>query len=148
MKNAGVWASIVIMVFAGIFIWNSTKIPYEGELGFGPGFFPFWLSILLFILGVLYFIISLKEKIILSEIFPKGRTLLDFGLIIVSMSVFVFLVEKTGFVIAGTLALIILLFRTFKWVNSIALSFGITLVVYIIFAKALTIPLPVNALGW
>ncbi|MBT2757853.1 tripartite tricarboxylate transporter TctB family protein [Mesobacillus foraminis] len=148
MRNAGIWASIVSMAFAGTFLYQSTKVDYDGALGFGPGFFPLWLSIIMLILSVFYLFSSLKEKIHIRKLIPEGNSWVDFLLILLSMAVFVFLLERVGFVLSGTICLILLLFRTFKWYYTVPLSIGITLAIFFIFAKALAIPLPVNALGW
>ena len=148
MRNAGIWAAIVTIIFSSVFLYQSTKVDYEGPLGFGPGFFPFWLSIILLGLSVVYLVISVKENIDLSELFPKGKSGQDFLIILLSMGVFILLLEKTGFVIAGAICLILLLFRTFKWYYTLSLSVGITMIIFFIFAKALAIPLPVNAFGW
>lgn len=148
MRNAGVWAAAIILFFSGAIFYQSMKLDFEGPLGFGPGFFPFWLSIFLFVLSVTYLLSALKHSIRISDIFPKQQALGEFLAIIGSMVLFVLIVEFTGFMIAGTLALILLLYRSFKWYYSLSLSFIITLVIFLIFAKALAIPLPVNSLGW
>ncbi|MEW9672432.1 tripartite tricarboxylate transporter TctB family protein [Ammoniphilus sp. 3BR4] len=148
MRNAGVWAAATILFFSGVIFYQSMKLDFEGPLGFGPGFFPFWLSIFLFVLSVTYLLSALKHSIRISDIFPKQQALGEFLAIIGSMVLFVLIVEFTGFMIAGTLALILLLYRSFKWYYSLSLSFIITLVIFLIFAKALAIPLPVNSLGW
>ncbi|WP_053600576.1 tripartite tricarboxylate transporter TctB family protein [Bacillus sp. FJAT-18017] len=148
MQKAGCWAAVITIIFSSVFLYQSTKVDYEGPLGFGPGFFPFWLSILLLVLSVLYLVISLKEEMHLSELIPKGKERLDFWMILLSMALFILLLERTGFVIAGALCLILLMYRTFKWYWTISLSVGISLFIFVIFAKALAIPLPVNSLGW
>jgi putative tricarboxylic transport membrane protein len=148
MRNAGVWASIFIMIFSGIFIYHSTKVDYEGPLGFGPGFFPLWLSIFLLILSALYLANSLKENIQIQNLFPKGRSRYDFLLILLSMVLFVLLLERTGFIIAGAISLASLMYRNFKWYYTLSLSIGISVAIFLIFSKALAVPLPVNQLGW
>jgi putative tricarboxylic transport membrane protein len=148
MRNTGVWASVFIMIFSGIFIYHSTKVDYEGPLGFGPGFFPLWLSIFLLILSALYLAISVKENIHIRSLFPKGRSRYDFIVILLSMALFVLLLERTGFLVAGAISLALLMFRTFKWYYTLSLSIGISVVIFLIFAKALAIPLPVNQFGW
>ncbi|MFC0273294.1 tripartite tricarboxylate transporter TctB family protein [Metabacillus herbersteinensis] len=148
MRNAGVWAAVIIMLFSGLVFWQSNKLDYSGPLGFGPGFLPFWLSLVLMILSIIYLLMALKDSIPINEILPKGQALREFLVIIGSMVLFVFLVEFTGFVIAGTLSLIMLLYRKFKWYYSLTISIGITTIIFLIFAKALAIPLPVNSLGW
>lgn len=148
MRNAGVWAAAIILFFSGAIFYQSMQLDYEGPLGFGPGFFPFWLSVFLIVLSVIYLLSALKNFIHISDIFPKQQGLGEFLAIIGSMVLFVFIVEFTGFMIAGTLALILLLYRSFKWYYTLSLSFVITLVIFLVFAKALAIPLPVNSLGW
>ncbi|MEH7383403.1 tripartite tricarboxylate transporter TctB family protein [Bacillus sp. JJ1533] len=148
MRNAGVLAAILITIFSVFFLYHSTKLDYQGPLGFGPGFFPLWLSILLLFLSILYLMMSFKEVIDIREILPKGKSLLDFTFILLSMILFILLIERTGFVIAGTVSLIVLLFRTFKWYFTLSLSVGISLAIFIIFAKGLSIPFPVNSFGW
>jgi putative tricarboxylic transport membrane protein len=148
VRNAGVWAAMVILIFSGFIFWESTKLEYEGSLGFGPGFIPYWLSIVLAILSIIYLVTALKEKIHISDIFPKNNALIDFVLIIGSMFLFILILEYTGFTIAGILSLALILYRTFKWYYVMLLSIGISVFIFLIFAKALTIPLPVNSLGW
>ncbi|MBP1157017.1 MULTISPECIES: tripartite tricarboxylate transporter TctB family protein [unclassified Paenibacillus] len=148
MRNAGVWAAVVIMVFSGIIFWQSNQLAYEGPLGFGPGFFPFWLSLFMMVLSIVYLISVLKESIKISDIFPKNKELREFLLIVGSMVLFVLIVESVGFVTAGTLSMLMLFYRVFKWYWSLSLSIGISVAIFVIFAKALTIPLPVNGFGW
>ncbi|MEH7225173.1 tripartite tricarboxylate transporter TctB family protein [Bacillus sp. JJ1566] len=148
MRNAGVLAAILIIIFSSFFLYHSTTMDYKGPLGLGPGFFPLWLSILLLFLSILYLMMSFKENINIREILPKGKSLLDFTFILLSMILFILLLERTGFVIAGTVSLIVLLFRTFKWYFTLSLSVGISLAIFIIFAKGLSIPFPVNSFGW
>ncbi|MEH7384427.1 tripartite tricarboxylate transporter TctB family protein [Bacillus sp. JJ1521] len=148
MRNAGVLAAILIIIFSSFFLYHSTTLDYTGPLGLGPGFFPLWLSILLLFLSIIYLMMSFKEVIDIREILPKGKSLLDFTFILLSMILFILLIERTGFVIAGTVSLIVLLFRTFKWYFTLSLSVGISLAIFIIFAKGLSIPFPVNSFGW
>lgn len=148
MRNAGVWAAIVVMLFSVVIIWQSTKLDYEGALGFGPGFFPLWISVLLFVLSIVYLINSRKEIIPINTLFPKGENLREFLEIAGSMIVFVILVEWAGFVISGTIALFFVMYRSFKWYYASLLSVGITIAVFIVFVKMLAVPLPVNSFGW
>lgn len=148
MRNAGIWAAVIILLFSVVIFWQSIHLDYKSPLGFGPGFFPFWISLFLLVLSLVYLLTVIKDSISIHEILPKNQALKEFLLIIGSMFLFVFIVKMTGFVIAGTLSLILLLYRTFKWYWSLSISVGISVIIFLIFAKALAIPLPVNSFGW
>lgn len=148
MRKAGLWAAIIILFFLGAIMWESLKLDYKGPLGFGPGYLPLWLSLFMAVLTIIYLISEWKNSISVSELFPKGPALREFLSIIVSMVLFVSLVDFAGFIIAGTLSLLIVLYRYFTRLQSLAISCSISIVIFMIFAKALSIPLPVNVWGW
>jgi putative tricarboxylic transport membrane protein len=148
LRNAGLWAAVIMFLFSAVFLWQSLKLDYKGPLGVGPGFFPFWLSLILIILSILYLLNAIKHVVSIHSIFPKNKALGEFLVIIGSMVLFVLLLEPIGFVAASALALIVLLYRSFTWYMSLLLSVGISVIIFLIFAKALDVPLPVNSFGW
>jgi putative tricarboxylic transport membrane protein len=148
VRNAGVWAAVLMLVFSGVIFWQSLKLDYEGPLGFGPAVFPFWLSLILIILSVIYLFSVIKNSISIDAIFPKGQPLTEFLVIIGSMLVFIILINIVGFTVAGTLSLCLLIYRSFNKYMTVLISAGITVMIFLIFAKALDVPLPVNSFGW
>ena len=150
MKKAGLWAGLMVLVFAATIFWQSLGMDYKGSLGLGPGFFPRWLSGCMIILTLAYLVSVIRDPnaITFAELLPKNQALREFLLIIGSVIVFVLLVEWTGFVIAGVVTLMMLLYRAYKWYISLAVAVAISVSIFMIFAKALTIPLPVNSWGW
>lgn len=147
MQKVGVWAGLAFLVLAGIVFWQSLGLSYRGMVGVGPGLLPLWLSIILGVLSVIYTILSFKKSLLFNEILPK-TTLREFLIVIGSMVLFVALINRVGFIIAGTLMLAALFFREYKWYWTLAISIMISVITYLMFTKGFGILLPTSRWGW
>jgi putative tricarboxylic transport membrane protein len=143
IKNVGVWLGSLFLIGAGIMFWNSLSLQYYSDLGPGPGLFPRWLTIALMLLSVLYIIGSLRgEKILWAKVMPKGKDLGNVGLVLVSVILFIVLLSTAGFIIAGSLMLVILLLRSYKWYVAILVSVAASVLLFVVFSYGLDVPLP------
>jgi putative tricarboxylic transport membrane protein len=147
--NAGIIAGLVILIYSCVIFWLSFDYDYYTNLGPGPGLLPMWLSGALIVLSILYmFECVRKEVVLVKDILPKGREL---GGVLTALGVillFMIIVNTTGFVIACTLLLFLLLVREFKWYWGLGISAGASILLFIVFYTLLGVPLPVNAFGW
>jgi putative tricarboxylic transport membrane protein len=146
--NRGVWAGIFILLFALLFFLQSLAFPYIGPLGPGPGFFPVWLSGILFILAILYIIESIKGANASEEPVPDKKALKNIVFIVACMIVFAVMLPYAGFVLSGTVFLFLLLYREYRWYANLGISFGISFFTFWLFGSVLGVALPVNPLGW
>ncbi|NTZ16626.1 tripartite tricarboxylate transporter TctB family protein [Paenibacillus sp. JMULE4] len=147
-QNAGVWAAIFIFLFGLMFFWMSLSFDYMGPEGPGPGLLPLWLSGLLIILSVVYMMNSIKHITRFKDILPRGKGFINIVTIIGSFLLFLLTVKSIGFVMAGTLFLFILLAREYQWYAGLGISIGISIILFWVFCKLLSVPIPVNAWGW
>lgn len=149
MRNAGVWSGSIILVFASVIFYQALSLDYSTPLGPGPGFFPRWLGGLLAILAVAYIWDSMKNEVItISEMLPEGKALGNIAATLLGMVLFLAVVTYTGFVAAGTMLLFIMFVREYKWYTAFGVSFGISLLLLIVFQSILGVSLPVNEFGW
>ncbi|WP_310192989.1 tripartite tricarboxylate transporter TctB family protein [Neobacillus niacini] len=147
--NAGVWAGIVVFLIAAVFLVQSFQFSYKSELGPGPGFSPVWLSGILVVLSILYFLESVSGKNAGSgEEWPKGQALKNILFILACLAVFLILVSFTGFVVSGSIFLFLLLFKAYKWYTSLLISIGVSIILFWLFDGVLGVSLPVNGLGF
>lgn len=150
--NRSFWAAIVVLIFSLVFFYQSLAFPYSGDLGPGPGFFPTWLSGILFILSVFYIFESLKDA--KEDVGEDDKStsskdgLKNVVFILASMIGVLILLPLLGFVISGTLFLFILLFKEYKWYSNLSISLGVSVILFLIFGSALNIPLPLNIMGF
>ncbi len=68
--------------------------------------------------------------------------------VLASVVVFMLIVNFTGFIIASTVLLFILLVREYKWYSGLAISAVTSIILFIVFKSFFDIPLPVNMFGW
>jgi len=148
LKNAGVWVGLVILIIAGTLFWQSLSYDYYSNYGPGPGLLPLWLSGFLILLSLLYIVESIrKERIKLSDIFPKGAGLRKVASIFAAFIVFLIIIPYTGYTIASIVMLFILFFREYKWYWGLGISVAVTLAIFYVFQSLLNVPLPENVFG-
>ncbi|MCI2257241.1 tripartite tricarboxylate transporter TctB family protein [Domibacillus sp. DTU_2020_1001157_1_SI_ALB_TIR_016] len=150
MKNYGVWVGISLLLFSLFMVRESLKYPYYGEYGPGPGLFPLWLSGLMGLFSILFILDSLRKnnKIMFSEVLPKGAALVGVLKVVLSIFLFILISPFLGYIVSSIIVMLILLMPDFKWKISLSTAASVTIVLYVVFNLILDIPLPTNMLGW
>lgn len=146
VKNSGVWMGIFLLVCAGLMFKTSLGYGYYGKYGPGAGLFPVWISGGLMICSVLYILESVKQTgYSFAEVFPRGREFSYMLTVVASISILIMIIDYTGYIVAGTIMLLLLFLREYKWYWAIGLSVVTALCLYFIFQVFLQIPLPQGA---
>lgn len=148
MKNTGVWMGIFLLACSGLMFKLSLGYGYYGKYGPGAGLFPVWISGGLMILSVLYILESVKQKgYSFAEVFPRGREFSYMLTVVASISILILIIDYTGYIIAGTIMLLMLFLREYKWYWGLGLSVVTALCLYLVFQVFLKIPLPEGVFG-
>ena len=136
-------------IFIGAYSWM--ELQFYTRLGPGPGFFPFWLSVIFGVLSVIMFSQATfgRSEPKPSDFYPTRTGYLRIGAIILTLGWTVLLLEPLGFRLTMLLFYLFLLYvlgkQNFIVTAVVALigSFGI----FHVFVTLLKIPLPVGMLG-
>jgi putative tricarboxylic transport membrane protein len=129
-----------------------TSLDYSltDALGPGPGFFPFWLSLIGAVLTLAILVPDVRSRDIASEsLLPNGNAILQGGGVLVALALAAALLEPLGFrltmlaFIAGLLLALGARSPTAIVLTALAGSFG----VFHVFYYWLKVPLPVGVLG-
>lgn len=150
-KNASLWAGTFFLVFSLIYFAVSFGYSYKSKLGggIGPGFLPFWASLIMIVFSVIYIVYAFKkEKVDIMSILPDKEGLKNIILLFGYMIVFAVIVEFVGFTVANTVMLFLMFRGYFKWRKNLIVSAGVSLLLYWMFVILLEVPLPVNEFGW
>ena len=151
MKRAYQFTSLVLILAAAFLARESLQLKFYTPVGPGPGFFPFWLSLLLGMLAAIMFFqaMSHPEPSGGEHFLPRGRGALRIGAIELALVACVLLLDRLGFRLT-ILAFSLFLLYSFGRPNllvmlaiAIAGSFG----VYHLFVEWLHVPLPTGTLG-
>jgi len=152
MKRAWQITSLTFMALAIFMLIFSFEYPYLDRLGPGPGFFPFWLSLITGALALYLFFQIRRGKSVVdgsATLLPDRRGALRIVIILVALAGGLALIETLGFRITLFLFLIFLPLALgvhnwwFTLIFALAGSFG----VFHLFYYWLKLPLPMGFLG-
>lgn len=152
MRKANIIAGIVFLAFSVTIVATSLEMQYYSSIGPGPGFFSFWLSLILSLLSAIWLIQTLMSKPSGEEgrFFPRGKGLFRILSIIGALVLMFSLMDIVGFqlmMFAFLLFLLVALGRVNLWITmavSVTGSFGL----YFVFTKWLDVQLPQSAISW
>jgi putative tricarboxylic transport membrane protein len=150
MKRGWQAATVGLMVVFAFFAYESLQLSLSDAIGPGPGFFPFWLSVLGAILGAILLVqLKLGRAGIVGEFTFERQGTRDVVLMLAGLVVATALLEPLGFSVSMLLLIVYLLLalraksRLAIAIMAIAGSFG----VYHLFYDLLQVPLPAGILG-
>lgn len=130
-------------------IWvgaEAVQLNYYTQLGPGPGFFPFWLAVLMCGLGAAWFVQlwlhPLKGEA--RKFVPSGAACIRIGALIISVAVFGLLLEPLGFSLMMFVFLLFLLIALGRQgvVVTLAVSIIGSFGMYYVFTQYLNVHLP------
>jgi putative tricarboxylic transport membrane protein len=147
-SNAGVWAGVFLLAFSIFILTQSLAYDYEGPMGPGPGLLPLWLSGILLVFSILYITESLRHVISFRDILPDNKGMRNILIILGSFVIYLVIVPFVGFIISSTMFLFLLLRREYKWYVGAGISIGVSVILFWLFSTLLSVPLPVNDLGF
>ena len=153
MKKADKIIGLIMLIFAGLVIEESLRMPQEGG-NFEPGirFLPFWLGVLMAILSALL-VGSAGRKPAEGDakrLWPDRQAAMSIVLLVAGLAVYIAFLETLGFLVATLLFNAFLMAVVMKAPRNttIAVAVGSSLAIYVIFRVLLEVPLPKNMFGF
>jgi putative tricarboxylic transport membrane protein len=152
MKRPYQITGVVLMLLAAFLALESLKLRYYTSLGPGPGFFPFWLSILLAILAAVMFWKATfgKTEAMPTDFYADRKAYLRIGAVLGALVAVIVLIEPLGFRLVMLVFYLFLLTALGRQrllvtvIIALAGSFG----VYYVFGHWLATPLPIGLFGF
>lgn len=152
MKKGDIIFSVIGM---GLSLWlmlESQKFAYTSKFGIGPGFFPFWLGIVLAAFSLFRFLLCFKEKYDAEEMKPRLpglRSLGRLGLIMLIMAGFALVMISLGFILTVFIfvSTILYVLEGDRLLKSIFYGVMFSAAVFLIFRYWMEVDLPTGLLG-
>ena len=152
MRVSNTAIGLFLILFAAVVLWHVQSFPSLDNGYPGPALFPSVLAVLFIFcgIGLIYQGVRQREKLLK---FDTGTLtisgFLNILFVLGTIVCYIILAQYAGFLIFSFLVLLILM----KWLKvkplaSILMSSGVTLVIYLLFAKVLLVPLPWGLWGW
>ena len=150
--NVGLCFGLVFLAYAILFFVKSFDLAYHSKLGAGPAMYPRWLSGFSIVIALLYIWQSCTTQVFKAGVhFPGKRELANVASVFASCLIFLYLLDLVGFNIAGTLLMLVVLTRQYRFWPALALAVVVTGISYVIFKVCFSVPLPdrfLNLLGF
>jgi putative tricarboxylic transport membrane protein len=153
MKKADMITGVVLLALSGFVIQETWRMPSSATFGPSAGFLPFWLGIILALFAAILFVSAWRRPATEKDnnsIFPGKEALLAITLVLVSLAVYILLIEVLGYLV-DTFLFIVFLMKAVereKWPLTLMVSVGTTAVLFLTFQFLLQITLPSNMFGF
>ena len=152
MRVSNTAIGLFLILFAAVVLWHVQSFPSLDNGYPGPALFPSVLAVLFILCGIGLIIQGVRQREKLLK-FDTGTLtlpgLLNMLFVLGTIVCYIFLAETIGFLIFSFAVLLILMkWLKVKTISSIVMSTGVTLIIYLLFAKVLLVPLPWGLWGW
>jgi len=150
MHRADRFIGFLFLFFGGYLVFRSREFPYWQDFGPGPGYFPFWLGMIMVSLSavvlvwVFFFAKEKKEK----AVRPQKGMFYPLGVLLAMFACF-FLMRTLGFVIPVLLFILVLMefLERGKWMLHAGIMILTGFILYYVFAYWMGIPFPTGIFG-
>ena len=152
MRVSNTAIGLFLILFAAVVLWHVQSFPSLDNGYPGPALFPSVLAVLFILCGIGLIIQGVRQREKLLKLDTGTLRLsgsLNIFFVLGTIVCYILLAETIGFLIFSFMVLLILMkWLKVKTLSSIAMSIGVTLVIYLLFAKVLLVPLPWGLWGW
>ena len=142
MVRRDVVVAALALVFSVTALYESAKLPFGTVHKPGEGFFPSWISVVLFLLGLFLLFQALTSSPSTSRQ-GSGRVVKVVTLLVV-LAAYAFLLEPLGYPLCTFLLVLFMLRVTEpqRWTVAISMAAITAIGSYVVFAIWLSVPLP------
>ncbi len=142
----------VLLCFAVYVGVESLELRYYSSLGPGPGFFSFWLALILGLLAIVMLAQASfgKPEPMAADFFADRGGYLRMGAVVLALLVSALLLERIGFRLTmfALYLFLLLTLGSHRLVTNLAVAAAGSLGVYFVFTRWLNVPLPAGTLGF
>ena len=135
-------AAALALGFGAVAAYQSAKLPFGTVHSPGPGFFPWWTSVLIGALAAIFFVQTLTARAE-SASEPGGRIAKVLALLAV-LALYTFTLETLGYPLCTFLLVLFMLRVTDpqRWPVALGMAAATAVGSYVVFAVWLSVPLP------
>lgn len=137
------WSGVMFIVLGGAFALGSTQYSMGTAARMGPGYFPFWLGVIMAALGLIILISSVRAKAEKVDIAPFDFKIL--GIITASQLVFAVALRPLGLIISIILLVLVSSYASHehRLKSSIINAIFLTILCYFSFITGLKLVFPI-----
>ena len=142
MVRRDVAVATLALAFGAAAAFESAKLPFGTIHNPGPGFFPWWTSVVVVLLATILLIQALKLRA--STALDKSGRIAKVVALLVVLAAYTFLLDPLGYPIC-TFLLVLFMLRVLdpqRWTVALSMAALTAVGTYVVFAIWLSVPLP------
>jgi len=145
VRRDAIAAAATLALGAGAAV-AASKLPFGGLRNPGPGFFPWWLGLVLLLLGVVLLVQAIRERAGAGAAAERPWKVL---LLLAVLAVYVLVLDAAGYLIATFLVVVFMLrvLEPQRWSVALGVAALAAAGSYVLFAVWLGVPLPAGPLA-
>ena len=151
MRLSYLITGVVLLLLAVFVAVEALQLRYYTAMGPGPGFFPFWLAIVLggLAIGMLLQAALGRAEPMPTDFFASGTGYLKAGAVVLALVVTTALLERLGYCLTMLAVYLFLLYSLGRqnWIVTALVALFGSFGVYYSFVRWLQVPLPVGLFG-
>jgi hypothetical protein len=142
MSKRDIGVAALTLIFGAAAAYESAKLPFGTVRNPGPGFFPWWTSVVLDLLALILLAQALTLR---SSAVGKGSgRIAKVAALLIVLGAYTVLLDPLGYLLS-TFLLVLFMLRwidTQRWTVALGMAAITSVVSYVVFAIWLSIPLP------
>jgi len=145
VRAVEIGVAALIFLFGALVVFDSARVGARwGEDGPQPGYFPFYVGLLICVAGVTIFMLALRNFSLAAKSFVSREALKKILTVLVPTVVYVALISRLGFYVASTLYIAYFMWRlgNYPWLKIVPVAVGVSVAFFLIFEIWFQVPLP------
>jgi putative tricarboxylic transport membrane protein len=137
--------AVIVLLFGLVVVYDSLKTGARwGDDGPQPGYFPFYVGLLICAASVSILIRALRNPALAEESFVSREELKKILTVLIPTVVYVSLIVWLGFYVASTLYIAYFMWQLgkYSWIKIVPVAVGVSIVFFLIFEIWFQVPLP------
>jgi hypothetical protein len=145
VRAVEIGTAAVIFLFGAIVVFDSYRLGARwGDDGPQPGYFPFYVGMLVCLSAATIFARALRNPALAGESFVSREELKKILTVLVPTIVYVGLIAYLGFYVASTVYIAYFMWHLgkYSWIKIVPVAIGVNVAFFLIFEIWFSVPLP------
>jgi hypothetical protein len=145
VRAVEIGVAALVFLFGAVVLLDSFRLGARwGEDGPQPGYFPFYVGLLICLASVIVLVRALGDPSLATKSFVSRESLKKILTVLVPTAVYVALVKYLGLYVASTLYIAYFMWRlgNYPWIKIVPVAVGVSVVFFLIFETWFQVPLP------
>jgi putative tricarboxylic transport membrane protein len=145
VRSLELWTAALVLLLGLLVVWDSRRLGSSwGEDGPEPGYFPFYIGLLICISAVVTLVTAFRQRELRHKPFVSREQLKLILIVLLPTIVYVSLIAYLGLYVASTVYIALFMWRLgkYSWLTTLPVSIGVSVAFFLVFEVWFKVPLP------